>query len=148
MSSMSEQAMTIEQFEGLLDVHGSELGRWPRLHRERATRLLRTEPAAQALLAEYRLFEAQLSELPRLEASPELQRRVAEIPARNSRSSVGWSVLLSRWWMPVLAGAFAVAVGGVSGWSSYSEDDPEASAEGWEDASALALAMDLEEGWE
>ena len=149
MNAPPTPRMTLEQFQDLLDTYGAEPARWPRERRELARALASEEPRAAQLLAECRALEAQLDELPRLSPTPELLRRVAEVPVRHPRSPRVWGIFFSHWWLPAAAAACAVFIGGLSGWSSY--DEPTAgSAEGeeWAEASALALATDLDEGWE
>jgi anti-sigma factor RsiW len=50
--------MTLARFQRLLDVHGADLARWPQPQRDAAERLLATDGAAAAALAQARALDA------------------------------------------------------------------------------------------
>jgi hypothetical protein len=91
-----------------------------------------------------------LDELPKVDPSPTLQRRVFEIPVRHPRAqSPTWLTFL----LGPRAAVFAVvllALGAASGWASSDAEDSvvvssEEEGSQWEELSELALATDLSE---
>jgi hypothetical protein len=134
--------------EGLLDAHGSDQARWPEAKRIAAAGLLARSSEARDLLATQSAIDGLLDAAEEIQPSAELRRRIAEVPARDSKSAVEWGLLGRRWWMALTA-ATAVTFGAVSGWALPPEPlSAEAEEVEWESLSELALADDLSEDWQ
>jgi hypothetical protein len=109
--------MTVEHFTHLLDAYGSDLQRWPAAEREAATSLLETSDVARQAFLDAERLDTALAAVPALRQgfeapSPQLLRRLAEVPLRQPRR-LGRKV----WWpfksayAPMLALAAAVMCG-------------------------------------
>lgn len=84
---------TLDQatFEGLLEIHGAHLERWPEALREPLSRLLASSEAAQARWAEAGELDAWLDALPEVEPASDLVARIASLPALHPRPErLGW----------------------------------------------------------
>lgn len=103
--------MTPAAFARLLDVHGSDLARWPEAERPAATALLAHSPAAEAAWREARLLDALLDgAVPRVEG-PDTAAIVALATACPQEA---WTARRGRRrsafvWVP--AGALAACLG-------------------------------------
>ena len=83
-----------------------------------------------------------------LEPSPTLRRRIAEIPAQYPRATPVRG-LWGHWWATIAAGALAVSLGLLSGWTAPDlgpTSDSEANE--LEELSLMALADDFDGDWE
>ncbi len=147
MSSTSHDFQLVD-LERLVDAHGSDQSRWPEPQRAAAAGLLSSSAEARELLAAQRAIDGMLDTAQELEPSAELRRRIAEVPARDSRAEVEAGSFGRRWWMALTA-AMAVFFGAVSGWALPPEPlSAEAEEVEWEDLSELAMADDLSEDWQ
>lgn len=155
-------ALALERFLELLDVHGSRVERWPDALRAPARALLDvSEPAKLALERAAALDD--LLDVASVEApSPQLSARIAAIPIEHPRRGIG------AWWpfesvyRPVIGWLFAavagVVIGGVLppgldglGGAAPSElalaEDgaaTELDEQAWEELAELSLAYGLE----
>src|SRR4051812_6467272 len=102
--------LDLPQFEGLLDLHGAKLERWPEEERHRAEALLAVSEAARAALGSAQRLEGLLDALPVPEPSRALVARIAALPQQSPRR-------LARSWpfaapaVPVFGWAAAAALG-------------------------------------
>lgn len=79
--------MTPEQFQTLLDRHGTRPGDWPDTLRRKAEAALARDADLRALLAAEQALADALSSLPPATASAELRRTVLDIPLDNPRTA-------------------------------------------------------------
>jgi hypothetical protein len=97
---------------------------------------------------ERRKLESLLDELPEVEPSAPLQRRVFEIPARYPKAAMPkWAAFLLGPRAAVLA-VLLLSLGAVGGWATDGSDDSAAVEQDsgqWQELSELALATDLAE---
>lgn len=85
------ERLDMATFERLLEVHGSNIARWPEASSEPLRRLLDSSDVARARWADAVRFDALLAALPEVEPSPDLMARIASLPARHPRAErVGW----------------------------------------------------------
>ena len=144
---MTPPEMTPQRLQELLDAHGVELERWPQPEGAAARALCERDPVAAALVAEARALEDLLLEA-RLELapSPQLQRRVAEIPLRHPRrqpAAMLWP--FGGALRTLMAGAFTLALGLATGLSTLelAPTDEQGETESWEEFESLALGPEL-----
>jgi hypothetical protein len=121
MTNKPGTKLTVARFGELSAAYGSDLNHWPASEREAGLELVRTSDAARTLLGEERDLDRALAGAANVDLvplSPDLERRLAEIPLRIAQSS-GWPARLFRLWVP-LAWSAAAALGVVLG--VYSTD--------------------------
>lgn len=114
---MTLEKLELAEFERLLDVHGSELERWPELERRRAHALLERSEPARAALGTARRLTAVLDALPTPEPSAALRARLMTLPARESQRRSFWPALpafgpLLAWGTAAMLGLFIGRIGG------------------------------------
>src|SRR5712671_4438213 len=87
MTSMSNNTMTIADFERLLDVYGSDRTRWPVEARASAGQLVARDKAARRLLAEAEALDRTLERapLPSLAGEAALADRILTAARRSPR---------------------------------------------------------------
>lgn len=138
--------MTLQEFEHLLDLRGSNLGRWDGRERDAAQALLQGSEIARRLYQEScRLDEAIRSQTLRLDEQAILRRarvalrsRVAELP-EPMRFTLGLPRIR---WAQLGALACIAALAIALGWSV---SDPADSRPGHEDMVSLLLRDNLED---
>lgn len=106
------ERLDLAAFERLLEIHGSNIARWPEASREPLRRLLDGSEAARTRWADAARLDALLAALPEVEPAPDLMARIASLPARHPRPE------RVRWWpfgnpLPALLGWGAAAALGV-----------------------------------
>jgi hypothetical protein len=85
------ERLDMATFERLLEVHGSNIMRWPEASRDPLQRLLDSSDVARARWADAASFDALLAASPDVEPAPDLMARIASLPARHPRPErVGW----------------------------------------------------------
>ena len=129
-------------FERLLEIHGSNIARWPEASREPLRRLLDGSDAARARWADAARLDALLAALPDVEPAPDLMARIASLPARHPRPErVGWWPFGNP--LPALLGwGAAAALGVLMGVT----EAPELPADGAEDDAVAAIDDDAADG--
>src|SRR6185503_20683721 len=87
MTSMSNNTMTIADFERLLDVYGSDRTRWPVEARASAGQLVARDRAARRLLAEAEALDRALERapLPTLAQETAMAERIVAAARRTPR---------------------------------------------------------------
>jgi hypothetical protein len=120
----------LEHLAQLLDRHGPDPLRFPEAERERALSLLQANAEARRMLAQAAALPHALDSLDVPTPSAALRRAVAEIPLRNphaalqSRASLAVdSFRLRNRWATLLAAAFVLLLGAVSGRFSAQQDE-------------------------
>jgi hypothetical protein len=114
--------LDLPQFEGLLDLHGAKLERWPEEERSRAQALLSVSEPARAALAHAQRLDALLDALPVPEPSRALAARIAALPQRAQvRRARSWPFAAPA--IPVFGWAAAAALGLFVGSSGLPELD-------------------------
>jgi hypothetical protein len=107
---MSAQDLDLERFEQLLDVHGTNLERWPEELRATARELLQDSAPAQLAWSRAERLAALLDAAPDVLPSAALSARIAALPVRHPQ---GWAA----WWpfgnplAPLLGWGAAAAFG-------------------------------------
>lgn len=114
--------LALERFQQLLAAYGARRELWPAAERAAAERLLETSSEARALLSREEDLDVGLTALAALtpELSPELSRKLAEIPLRSERKRSFWP--FGRVWVPAAAWA-AAAVFGIAVGNFMPEDE-------------------------
>ena len=104
------KSLTLERFRALTLAYGGRLELWPSAEREAARALYAESAEARALLAaEVGLDRVLESAGPAPDPSPELWRRLNELPARAPQRRLVWP--FGRAWIPAVSWALAAAVG-------------------------------------
>jgi hypothetical protein len=142
--------MALSRLQALLDVHGSDLARFPEPERSAARALLAADERAARMLAEAEALHGALAGLPPPEPSAALRRAVAEIPLRHpqlegARSAFAWLPLRSAWALCASA-ALIVALGALTGALADGLDvslSPEPQVEPAEEDDALTELSEL-----
>lgn len=110
---MTTRPLALDRFQQLLAAYGARRELWPAAERAAAERLLETSSEARALLPREEDLDVGLTALASLtpELSPQLSRKLAEIPLRSERKRSFWP--FGRVWVPAWAAAavFGLAVG-------------------------------------
>lgn len=120
------EPLSLERFQRLLAAFGARRELWPVADRPAAERLLATSSDARTLLAREEELDTDLMALAALtpEITPDLSRKLAEIPLRNTRKRGSWP--FRRVWIPAAAWA-AAAVFGIAVGAFTSESEPASS---------------------
>jgi hypothetical protein len=82
MPGTEQPELSLERFSALVEAYGGELSRFPERERAAAKELLRSSREAQQLLAAASVFDSLLASAKLDLPSPELERELAQIPAR------------------------------------------------------------------
>lgn len=114
--------MTLEEFQDLLDMHGTDLAHWPPAAARSARQLLDTDPRARArLAAAQRLASALQDTLRSVHASASLRLRLQRIPSHYpqlTRRPQATAFDLRRWLLGGAAlTATAAALGFIAGFA-------------------------------
>jgi len=117
---MTDETLSIERFEALVAAYGADLSRFPAHQRAAAERTLKTSARARELLAREAELDAALVGLPEPELSPQLARRLAEVPLRAPQRRFGLPSI--RWLVPGFGWAAALSFGLWLGMTEVSED--------------------------
>ena len=136
--------MNLNEFVDCLDRYGSNPERWPGPLAESGRKLLADSDEAMLLLDETRRLDDMLNALPMLPAAPNLQRRIVDELAVESRQR-GFPWFGLSLWRPVLAGAFSLALGVLIGISQPTESQYQADSALLEDLALLAFSAEFEE---
>ncbi len=85
------ERLDLVAFERLLEIHGSNVARWPEASREPLRHLLDGDEVARARWADAARLDALLAAVPEVAPAPDLIARIASLPARHPRPErVGW----------------------------------------------------------
>jgi hypothetical protein len=123
------KSLTLERFRALTLAYGGRLELWPSAEREAARALVAESVEARALLAaEAGLDRVLESASPAPDLSPDLWRRLNELPARAPQRRLVWP--FRRAWIPAVSWALAAAVGLAWGLESAPLEGPDADAGG------------------
>jgi len=104
----------MERFRDLIDIHGSDIDRWPVEDRETARHLLATEPAARAVKAEAEWLESMLARIREpvpADAAARILNSLASLPPQKRWRFAGLEGLFPM--LPQLATLVAIACLGV-----------------------------------
>jgi ferric-dicitrate binding protein FerR (iron transport regulator) len=137
----SPTGMDRERFRALLASYGADFAKWPEDERARAEAFTATSHEAAQWLAEEQRLDQLLDAAPELLPSAALLRRVAEIPARNTRAVAQPFERLRRW----IAGAVALAAVGAAVGAVMPESSLDADVASADELSPLGWAGDLAE---
>jgi len=147
--------LSLERFRALIAAYGARPELWPDTERAAALALRDASAEARSLFDEEAALDATLGALPEPDVSPELLRRLTEVPLRAPQKR-RWFALPGMW-IPALSWAFAAVLGLGLGFSTepLETDDADATtvaavdsaapassdtaSPGEEDVSALAL---------
>lgn len=122
-------------FARLLEVHGSNLERWPQDLAVSARELLERSAAARSSREAAQHLDTWLSEAPAVEPSADLMARIASLPARYPQSAgFGWWPF-GKSFAPLVAWSAAAALGVLVGTSESPELDV------WEEAPKDEVAL-------
>jgi hypothetical protein len=138
-----EKRLDAERFRAVVESYGANPERWPAQDREDYEKLV-ADAGQPAWLDDARRLDALLDEVPDIAPSPELSRRVAEIPARHATGPSGWIWPLGRLRTLVAFGALAAAMGLVVGMTT-TETATDDGGDEWDELSALALGTNVSE---
>jgi len=147
-----------QRFRELLDAYGADPARFPEPERRAALLLLERSETARAWLEAEREFDRQVEEALSLAVepiSPELERKLASIPARYEQKANRRGVLI-RLFVPTVAWAAAACVGlllgtgaiPVTGFGEESAELAASAAFAGEDAELVAFALGEDAGFE
>lgn len=127
----------LAEFETLLDRHGGDEARWPSEVRERATGLLESSPAAQAVLRDAKQLDAALA-VALAAPSPAMGLRTRIVANAQPRDAwLDW--LASRLWRPVSLACAPLLIGFATGAFTMLESGVNV----LEDSALVAFTTDL-----
>jgi ferric-dicitrate binding protein FerR (iron transport regulator) len=149
-----DDTLTNERLEALLSAYGADLTRFPDKERARAARTLERSPAARAMFEHERAFDSAFQSVATPELSPELARRLAEVPLRAPQRR--FALPGFRWVVPGLGWAVALSIGlfvgmndaaneGVGSTEGAAELEVEADAEPGDDDDLALMLGSLDE---
>jgi hypothetical protein len=104
-----KSVITLERFEILLAAYGARLELWPEAERDAARALLASSSEAQRLVRGESALDTLFAAAEPGELSPELSRRLAELPLRHAQPRKLWP--FRRVWLPAAAWAAAAVFG-------------------------------------
>jgi hypothetical protein len=111
----TKERLDQEKFEGLLEIHGGRVERWPEALHEPLSRLLESSELARTRWAEASALDAWLDAVPEIEPASDLVARIASLPALHPRPErLGWWPFGNPL-APLLAWGAAAALGVVLG---------------------------------
>jgi hypothetical protein len=116
--------LSLDRFETLLAAYGARLELWPESERAAARALLESSPEARRLCAAEDGLDALFAAAAAPELSPELARKLAELPIEHPRPQKLWP--FRRVWLPAVAWAAAAAFGVLVGTSLPADEAVEA----------------------